>query len=170
MPSAGQLLAQARTQRGKPYVFGATARVTDPDPAALDCSELVKWSAGRLGVSIPDGAINQYNDISKRGLTLAVADALRTPGAVIFKHGIGRHAPIYHVGISEGNGRVFEAKGSAYGVGSFPAGTWAASPAAQENCWNLAGRLPGFDYGAGAGSGAAIAVVIGALAAYYLKW
>jgi len=56
---AQQLVAIARKQVGKPYVFGAEAAPNDPDPPAFDCSELVEWACARVGVVFPDGTWNQ---------------------------------------------------------------------------------------------------------------
>jgi cell wall-associated NlpC family hydrolase len=149
MISISKFIALLKAQLGDRYVFGVETRVSDPDPSAFDCSEIIQWAAGRLGVSVPDGAINQYNWLRKKGLDLPVSKALKIPGALLFKEGTGRHARIYHVGVSLGNGDILEAKGRAYGVviskkGSY---SWADSPASGMNRWNLAGMLPGFDYG-----------------------
>jgi cell wall-associated NlpC family hydrolase len=145
--TAAQFLAMAMKQNGKPYRFGWETRAGDPDPEALDCSELIQHTGSMFGMTIPDGAVNQYPWIEKAGLAISPKKALLIPGAVLFKHGPGRHAPIYHVGFSMGDGhRTFEAKGSAYGVGIFEAGTVAESPAERESCWNLAGLIPGIDY------------------------
>jgi len=137
----------ALKQQGKPYVFGAQASINNPNPRAFDCSELVRWCLGRLGIYIPDGAINQYPFCQKRGLAIRPSQAIRTPGALMFKEGVGRHARIYHVGITIGDGkRMMEAKGSSYGCGVFNIGTWANSPAERLNCWNLAALAPGLAY------------------------
>ena len=117
----------ARAQIGDPYVWGATASPTDPNPKAFDCSELTRWAAKRVGVDLPDGSWLQYLQLKQQGATIPVSQALQTPGALLFSFsheptpGGGRpsHA---HVAISLGNGRTIEARGRAYGVGSFDAG------------------------------------------------
>ncbi len=116
------------TQRGDRYVFGAEARPSNPNPSLWDCSELTEWSAARLGVTIPDGAYNQWRHCRR----ISVAQAAKTPGALLFigdGTGTGRGA-ITHVAGSLGTGNsTIEARGSAFGVGS----------------WQINGR--GFRYG-----------------------
>lgn len=120
-------LAAALEQTGDPYVWGATADPDDPDPAAFDCSELVRWAAARVGVDIPDGSWLQYLDLKQRGATVSVEEALRTPGALLFsfdsepRPGGGRPSGA-HVAISLGDGRTIEARGRRYGVGTWEAG------------------------------------------------
>jgi cell wall-associated NlpC family hydrolase len=120
-------LQNALAQAGDPYVWGATASPTDPNPKAFDCSELVTWAAKRVGVDLQDGSWLQYLQLKQQGATIPVQQALQTPGALLFSFsqeptpGGGRpsHA---HVAISLGNGRTIEARGRSYGVGSFDAG------------------------------------------------
>jgi cell wall-associated NlpC family hydrolase len=120
-------LQNALAQAGDPYVWGASASPTDPNPKAFDCSELVKWAAKRAGVDLPDGSWLQYLQLQQQGATIPVQQALQTPGALLFSFsqeptpGGGRPAHA-HVAISLGNGRTIEARGRSYGVGSFDAG------------------------------------------------
>ena len=58
-----------------------------------------------------------------------VEQALRTPGALLFRPG--------HVAISLGDGRTIEAKGSKYGVGIF---------SAHNRGWTTGGLIPGMRY------------------------
>lgn len=60
-------ISNAMAEKGKPYVYGATASISDPNPRAFDCSELTKWAAARAGVTIPDGATAQYLSIRDHG-------------------------------------------------------------------------------------------------------
>ena len=126
-PTTQQFLDAALRQSGKPYVWGATAAVSDPNPPAFDCSELTKWAAAQAGVTIPDGAAHQYVWLKEQGATMSVQQALQTPGALLFhfasepQPGLGGEPPVAHVAISLGNGMTIEAKGHAYGVGVFPA-------------------------------------------------
>ncbi|MDQ1521420.1 MAG: hypothetical protein QOI55_2493, partial [Actinomycetota bacterium] len=119
-------LQNALAQSGDAYQWGATASPTDPNPTAFDCSELVKWAAKRAGVDIADGAAGQYNQLKAQGATISVQQALQTPGALLFSFngeptpGAGEPARA-HVAISLGNGKTIEARGKAYGVGSFDA-------------------------------------------------
>jgi cell wall-associated NlpC family hydrolase len=117
----GTMLDAALSQVGTPYVFGAEAATSDPDPASFDCSELSQWAAAQAGVTLSDGSWNQYLDAKASGNAISVADALRTPGALLFSFddeptaGGGR-PPGAHVAISLGDGRTVEARGRAYGV------------------------------------------------------
>jgi cell wall-associated NlpC family hydrolase len=120
-------LQNALAQAGDPYVWGASANPADPNPKAFDCSELVRWAAQRAGVDLPDGSWLQYLQLKQQGATIPVAQALQTPGALLFSFsheptpGGGRPSQA-HVAISLGNGRTIEARGRSYGVGSFDAG------------------------------------------------
>ncbi|WP_462417439.1 C40 family peptidase [Kytococcus sp. Marseille-QA3725] len=58
---------KARTQEGKPYVYGADG------PSSYDCSGLVQWAHKAYGVSLPRSAASQYRaarKISRRYATL----------------------------------------------------------------------------------------------------
>ena len=136
-----QFVETALAQAGKPYVWGATASTTDPNPAAFDCSELTKWAAARSNVTIPDGAAHQYVWLKQQGATMSVQQALQTPGALLFSFngepqpGLAGEPAHAHVAISLGNGKTIEAKGHAYGVGVFDAG----------DRFNYAGMIPGMN-------------------------
>jgi cell wall-associated NlpC family hydrolase len=125
------------SQEGDVYVFGAEAAKTNADPTQFDCSELVEWSCNRAGITMPDGAFNQWRHTES--LAVPVSDAMRTRGALLFVGdgtGTGREA-ITHVAWSLGDGTTVEARGKKWGVG----------------CWPSAGRfdfaatIPGADYG-----------------------
>lgn len=120
-----EFLWNALGQQGKAYVYGAETRPSDPNPQAFDCSELVEWAARRAGVSIPDGSINQIN----AARPMSVEQALRTPGALLFRSGNPNH-----IAISLGDGRTIEARGRRYGVGIF---------SAEGRGWTRAGTIPG---------------------------
>jgi cell wall-associated NlpC family hydrolase len=131
-------LLNALAQTGDAYVWGASASPTDPHPKAFDCSELVKWAAARAGVTVPDVAQNQYLWAKSHGTLIPVQQAINTPGALLFSFssepGPGNMYPAHaHVAISLGNGKTIEARGKAYGVGSFDAA----------NRFNYAALVPG---------------------------
>ncbi len=109
--TAGNFLQHALAQQGDRYVFGAETNLNDANPDTFDCSELVQWAAARAGVNIPDGSANQEAWVRRHGTQMSVEQALRTPGALLFRRG--------HVAISLGDGRTIEAKGSRHGVGVF---------------------------------------------------
>lgn len=140
-PVRQQFLTTALEQQGKPYVYGATASITDPNPKAFDCSELTKWAAARVGVTIPDGATAQYLYIRDHGATMTVQQALHTPGALLFHFGheprdLGDIPADGHVAISLGDGvHTIEARGHAYGTNVFDN--------AGGRDFNFAGMIPG---------------------------
>ncbi len=109
--TSGDFLQAALAQNGDRYVFGAETRLNDPNPHTFDCSELVQWAAHQAGVTIPDGSSNQLAHVRRHGTEISVEQALRTPGALLFRPG--------HVAISLGDGRTIEARGRNYGVGVF---------------------------------------------------
>ncbi|MET9408297.1 NlpC/P60 family protein [Streptomyces sp. NPDC002935] len=89
---AAKALAFARTQIGKPYVWGATG------PDSYDCSGLTQavWKAA--GVSLPRVTYDQVN----AGTTVSLADA--QPGDLVFFYD-----DISHVGLYIGNGMMIHA-------------------------------------------------------------
>ena len=130
----------ALRQEGDRYVFGAQAKLNDPDPDKFDCSELTKWAAHQAGVEIPDGAMYQYLDLKDKNALVPVDQALHTKGALLFyfsnePSAAGSRPTKAHVAISLGDGRTIEAKGTKYGVGEFTA----------RNRFNYAGVIPGLD-------------------------
>ncbi|MEW5738470.1 MAG: peptidoglycan-binding protein [Myxococcota bacterium] len=103
--TAAEMLRLALKQNGDRYVFGAEVRLDDKDPHTFDCSELVQWAVHQAGGSIPDGSQNQRRATQR----ISVAEAARTPGALLFNG--------HHVAISLGDGvHTIEAMGSKYGV------------------------------------------------------
>lgn len=103
--TAAEMLRLALKQNGDRYVFGAEVNLNDKDPNTFDCSELVQWAVHQAGGSIPDGSQNQRAAVNK----MSVAEAARTPGALLFNG--------HHVAISLGDGvHTIEAMGSKYGV------------------------------------------------------
>jgi cell wall-associated NlpC family hydrolase len=127
--TAEAFVQKALAQNGDRYIFGAEANLNDPNPSAFDCSELVQWAAHQVGVTIPDGTMNQLPHIQRAGKAISVDQALRTKGALLFRPG--------HVAISLGDGRTIEAKGSKYGVGIF---------SAHGRGWTTGGLIPGMKY------------------------
>ncbi|MET7942147.1 NlpC/P60 family protein [Streptomyces sp. NPDC005302] len=89
---AGKALAFARTQIGKPYVWGATG------PDSYDCSGLTQAAWKAAGVSLPRVTYDQVN----AGTTVSLADA--KPGDLVFFYD-----DISHVGLYIGNGMMIHA-------------------------------------------------------------
>jgi hypothetical protein len=133
------MVAWAMTQAGDPYILGAEASASDPNPSAFDCSELVEWASARAGVKFVDGAYNQYSACKSAGRLVSVEDAIRIPGALLFvaKCGSCGAGQGNHVAISQGNGKTIEARGRRYGVGEFPA---------NRKSFNYGGLIPGYNY------------------------
>lgn len=138
---ARNFLSTAMAQAGKPYIWGASAAPSDPNPKAFDCSELTKWAAARVGVTIPDMASAQYIYLRDHGATMSVDQALHTPGALLFRFPheptrVGENPNAEHVAISVGDGvHTIEARGHAYGTNVFDN--------AGGRGFNFAGMIPG---------------------------
>ena len=81
----------ARTQLGVPYVYGGAS------PGGFDCSGLVMWVYGRLGVSLPHNAAALYS------VGRPVPRGRLRPGDLLFFSGLG------HVGLYIGHGRMIHA-------------------------------------------------------------
>jgi cell wall-associated NlpC family hydrolase len=90
--AAGSLVAEARKHLGKPYLWGGAG------PDRFDCSGLVFYCYKRLGKSVPRTAGAQYSASHK------ITEAEAVAGDLVF---FG--APIYHVGIVLGPGRMLAA-------------------------------------------------------------
>ncbi|WP_069171100.1 C40 family peptidase [Streptomyces griseus] len=89
---ADQVLAFARAQIGKPYVWGATG------PSSYDCSGLTQAAWRAAGVDLPRTTWDQV----KVGTRVATADLL--PGDLVFFYD-----DISHVGIYKGDGMMIHA-------------------------------------------------------------
>lgn len=89
---ADKALAFARTQIGKPYVWGATG------PGSYDCSGLTQAAWKAAGVTLPRTTYDQV----KAGTTVSLADI--KPGDLVFFYD-----DISHVGLYIGNGMMIHA-------------------------------------------------------------
>ncbi|GHH13348.1 C40 family peptidase [Streptomyces lanatus] len=89
---AEKTLAFARSQIGKPYVWGATG------PDSYDCSGLTQAAWKAAGVDIPRVTYDQVN----AGTTVSLANA--KPGDLVFFYD-----DVTHVGIYIGNGMMIHA-------------------------------------------------------------
>ncbi|MBW8803095.1 MAG: hypothetical protein AUG49_00805 [Catenulispora sp. 13_1_20CM_3_70_7] len=92
---AAAVVAFARSQLGKPYIFGATG------PGGYDCSGLTQaaWRAG--GVSIPRTATAQMQGLH------AIPASSAQAGDLVFFYGDSSY--VNHVGLYIGNGLVIHA-------------------------------------------------------------
>ena len=91
-PSLGQRAVQiAARELGVPYRYGGSS------PSGFDCSGLVAYVYGKLGVRLPHNAAAQY------GYGRPVDSRHLRPGDLVFVHGLG------HVGLYIGRGRIIHA-------------------------------------------------------------
>ncbi|MGB7961769.1 MAG: peptidoglycan-binding protein, partial [Propionicimonas sp.] len=114
MTAAG-FASLAVAQVGKPYVLGAEALASNPDPKRFDCSELVEWLYARSGNKITDLAAAQYN------ATRPVSGSPKTGDLVFLRNNPARSNGIGHVAVlttklASGEWEIVEARGRAYGV------------------------------------------------------
>ena len=86
---------------GVPYVWGASS------PSGFDCSGLVKYAYGKLGIYLPHSSAMQYN------YGVAVSKSQLKPGDLVFFYN-----PIHHVGIYIGNGNMVNATGDHVQIGT----------------------------------------------------
>lgn len=89
---AEKTLAFARSQIGKPYVWGATG------PDSYDCSGLTQAAWNAAGISLPRTTYDQVN----AGTTVTLSNA--RPGDLVFFYD-----DVTHVGIYIGNGMMIHA-------------------------------------------------------------
>lgn len=89
--AAARVVAYARAQIGKPYVYGAEG------PYAFDCSGLTSAAWKHVGVAIPRTAYGQLT-----GLAHVSPSAVRPGDVVVYRGG-------NHVGIYIGGGKIVEA-------------------------------------------------------------
>ena len=133
-----QVVEWALRLKGKPYVFGTEqdGRET-PAITSEDCSELIQNACdmNKVRPQMPDGAINQFYHCKNHNTLISVEKAEKTFGALVFRI----TPPNNHVVFSLGNGMTFEAKGRAWGVGSWPLNI-------EGRGWTNAALIPGVDY------------------------
>jgi len=90
--SLGQRAVRIAAQEiGVPYSYGGSS------PSGFDCSGLVAYVYGKLGVRLPHNAAAQY------GYGRPVDRSHLRPGDLVFFHGLG------HVGLYIGRGRIIHA-------------------------------------------------------------
>jgi cell wall-associated NlpC family hydrolase len=91
-PTLGQRAVRiAAEELGVRYRYGGSS------PSGFDCSGLVAYVYGRLGVKLPHNAAAQY------AYGRAVDRSHLRPGDLVFFHGLG------HVGVYIGHGRIIHA-------------------------------------------------------------
>jgi peptidoglycan DL-endopeptidase CwlO len=96
--AAGRAVAFARSQVGKPYVWGASG------PSSYDCSGLIMAAYRSAGVWLPRVSRAQFGAGPRVGLgSLAPGDL------VFFAYNTGNPGSIHHVGMYIGGGAMIEA-------------------------------------------------------------
>ncbi len=88
---AARAVSLARAELGVPYRYGGAS------PSGFDCSGLVMWVYGRLGIALPHNAAALF------AVGRPVSTQHLRPGDLVFFHGLG------HVGIYIGEGRMIHA-------------------------------------------------------------
>ena len=92
-PTTGERAATIALRAvGVPYVWGGTSL-----SAGFDCSGLIDWAYGRLGVKLPHSSYALYDEGRR------VARSRMKPGDLVFFFGLG------HVGMYIGRGRMVHA-------------------------------------------------------------
>jgi cell wall-associated NlpC family hydrolase len=107
----------ALAQRGDSYRIGAGRNIKDSDPDVFDCSGLIIWSAGQLGIQMAGTARSIRDQCFNAGRGTSVDIARKTRGALLFRTRSNiSPGTTGHCAISLGDGRTIEAKGTKYGV------------------------------------------------------
>jgi cell wall-associated NlpC family hydrolase len=96
----GKVINLAMKYLGVPYVWGGAS------PSGFDCSGLVQYVYGKVGISLPHSSRMQYNC----GKPVSRSDL--KPGDLLFYY-----TPIQHVAIYLGNGRIINATGNQVQIG-----------------------------------------------------
>jgi len=91
------VVATARAQLGKPYVYGATG------PSAFDCSGLIVWSYAAAGIALPRTTYQQV----RVGVEVPLSSARR--GDLLFSRGDVPVQDYGHVGMYLGDGTMIVA-------------------------------------------------------------
>lgn len=92
-PTKGQLAARfALGEVGVPYRWGG-----ESPASGFDCSGLVRWAYGRVGIDLPHSSYALYGEGRR------VSGSNLAPGDILFFEGLG------HVGLYLGRGRMVHA-------------------------------------------------------------
>lgn len=83
MTRVDDVLTAARRELGEPYIFG------DEGPDSFDCSGLMQWVFGQVGIGLPRLAREQQRFATK------IDNARRLPGDLIFWGDPATHVALY---------------------------------------------------------------------------
>lgn len=98
-PPSREVIARARSQAGRPYVWGGASPTT-----SFDCSGLVLWAYQQAGVTLPRTAQQQFD------ATARLSPGQLQPGdLVFFARTYLSTDRITHVGLYLGNGLMLNA-------------------------------------------------------------
>lgn len=129
-----QIIDVATRYLGESYEWG-DKKPSRVDGDGFDCSGYVSWVLKECGLNPPDGSYNQFNWCKGTGTLMPLEVARYTEGALVFRRDKVTKQ-ICHVGFTDGEGNTLEARGKAYGTGSFK---WRGN-------WTDAAKIPGVDY------------------------
>jgi hypothetical protein len=97
-PTGSGVVSEAATFIGDPYVYGAAG------PTSFDCSGLVQYTLGQLGISAPRTSEDQWAWVQR----FSDASKLQA-GDLIFEQFPGDNASPGHVAIYAGNNQIIQA-------------------------------------------------------------
>lgn len=99
MATVDEVIAAALRQVGKPYVFG------EDGPTSFDCSGLISYAFGLVGISLPHNAAAQQKKVA------TISQDSARPGDLVFYGN-----PAHHVALYLGDGRQVAAPHSGTNV------------------------------------------------------
>jgi peptidoglycan DL-endopeptidase CwlO len=105
-----KVLRIAAAQSGKRYRYGGTG------PSSFDCSGMVRYVYGKVGVSLPHSSSRMRQQVRR------IARTTVRPGDLVF---VQSHGRVYHVAIYAGHNTWYEASNPRIGIGRHKA--WSRS-------------------------------------------